>query len=143
MVDYDNVLTKLKRGAFVGLGTFASSFIGNAVEDFTPVSGMGVALAQVGVGAGVAVGTDMALGDPRVNVTDEELVAQAGEFMGYGVIGAGFAELAESVQTGVQTGQEADRIVTVRADSGQGSNGSSQRQTGQSAERKEFSLDTA
>lgn len=142
MVNYDNVLEKLKRGAYVGAGTFVSSFVGNAIEDFTPLGGIGVALGQVGVGAGVAVGTDMALGDPRVDVTNEEMVAQAGEFMGYGVIGAGFSELAENVQAQAQTGASADRVVDVRQAGAQTGQAADVRASSQPTSG-DFSLDTA
>lgn len=138
-MDMEDVFTKLKRGLYVGAGTFMSSYVGNQVEEFTGGSGAVVAMSQVGVGSVMAIGTDAVIGNLDREISRENELVQMGEFAGYGVIGAGAAEFAENVRTDGQTGAEADRIVSVNASGAQQPSGAN---TGQ-AEAQTFSLDTA
>jgi len=135
MVNFDMVKRKLAKGLTTGVGVFASSFVGNTIEDLAPFGGTGVAAAQMTLGAGVAVGSEK-LGEQVSGRTGAQqgLVELGVEHIGYGIHGAGFAELADTMQTGAAT----DRVVTVnaRSDNAQDENASS-------GQASSFSLDTA
>lgn len=136
MVDTEMVKRKLAKGLTTGVGVFASTFVGNAAEDYVPGGGIGVAGTQMALGAGIAVGSEK-LGDAagsRVGA-DSGLMELGVEHVGYGIHGAGFAELADEMQTGAS----ADRVVTVnaQADSVQ------QNESDNGSEAASFSLDTA
>ena len=142
MVDFGKVTMKAARGFSVGVGVFGSSFVGNTIADNTSLGNTGVALGEVGVGAAHALLSDE-LGNQLAGV-DMRLanIADMGvEHVGYGVMGAGLAELADEMQTGAA----ADRVVTVNERSqGQsqssGSGSGNSQQSSRSAEP--FSLNT-
>lgn len=143
MVNMDMVLTKAAKGLTTGAGVFASTFVGDAIDDVVPGGDNGVAIAQMAAGLGVAVGAERISGravDQNSFDIDAALFETGVEHFGYGIHGAGFAELADQIQTGAQTGQ----TVTVRANADDA-------QTSQNAESvrtregdmSDFSLDTA
>lgn len=106
MVDMDNVMTKLRRGMFVGLGTFGSTFVGNAVADFTPGGDLGTAAGELATGAGVSVAADEFVPE------DGAIPNDAVEFAGYGIQGAAWAELADAVQADSTSGSVTEVDVT-------------------------------
>lgn len=134
---------KLAKGLTTGAGVFVSSYVGEAVETQTDLGAMGIGLSQMAVGAGAAVAseqlTDTVLGD--VGVADD-LIELGGEHIGYGIHGAGFAQIADELQAELsdqQTGAAVDRVVTVEADAEM--NSEAENPNSQTAES--FSLDTA
>jgi len=133
-----NIKMKLAKGLTTGVGVFASTFVGETVEDQFGLSGMGVGLSQMAIGAGVAVGSEQLGGiiGQRASVGNGLLEAGV-EHVGYGIHGAGFAQLADELQ---QSGASADRVVTVNANADRNSQTS---QNTSSAGADEFSLDTA
>lgn len=133
MVNTDMVMRRLAKGLTTGAGVFASTFVGNALENRAGLSGLSVPLGQMVIGAGVAVGSDR-LGEAvnmRTSRGNRSLFTTGVEHFGYGVHGAGFAEAAENIQSG----QRADRVVTVNARSDE----AAQRSADANAD---FSLDT-
>lgn len=108
MVDLNMVKDKLVKGGLVGVGTFTSSYIGNEVEKRAGLGGMGVAGSEIAVGAGVAVASEHFLGsNGQVRGFN---VQQGAEYVGYGIQGAGWAELADTVQTGAIGGSNLVRV---------------------------------
>lgn len=138
MVNMDMVLSKLARGLTTGAGVFASTIVGDLLDEAVPGGDTGVALGQMAVGAGVAVGAERIapgnLNESNFQI-DANLLEAGVEHFGYGIHGAGFAELADQVQTGAQTGQS----VTVRARSQDAME--TQDETNNQADS--FSIDTA
>lgn len=98
-MDFDLVQTKLLRGAYVGAGSFASSFAGNIMSRHLPFGDMGVSGGKVALGVGVSIGAEEVIGET------DSIPNEAAEFAGYGIQGAGFAELANTLQTGANTGR--------------------------------------
>lgn len=134
MVDMSVVKERALRGALVGIGSFGSSFAATFIEEQFGLGDMGVAGGQVVGGLAISVGADEVLTDKG------SLANDAAEFVGYGIQGAGFSNLAESVQTGAQTG----RVVTVSANSGQQrQQAQNQNQANQASSADNYSLDTA
>lgn len=132
-MDFDLVQTKLLRGAYVGAGSFASSFAGNLMSEHLPISDMGVSAGKVALGVGVSIGAEEVIGD------DDSIPNEAAEFAGYGVQGAGFAELANTLQTGADTGS----TVSVRSKrTGQDTSSSSSDEQS-SSQPAQYRLDTA
>lgn len=105
MVNMDRVQERLLKGAYVGVGSFASNFTASFIEDNLPVGDMGTSAVQVGTGLALSVGVDEVFENPRSAPND--LV----EFAGYGIQGAGFADLADSIQAG--NGSETGQMVSV------------------------------
>jgi len=143
MVNTERVMNKLAKGLTTGAGVFASTIVGDTIDEIVPGGDTGTAVGQMALGAGVAVASDrIAPGDLNENAfsVDSSLIETGVEHFGYGIHGAGFAELADMVQTGAQTGQ----TVTVRAnaDNAQNSSGAESVRT-QEGEMNDFSLDTA
>lgn len=103
---------KLAKGLTTGIGVFGSSYIGNTMEDQLPFSGYGVGVGQMALGAGIAVGSEKfgSMVGGRTGARDG-LVETGIEHVGYGIHGAGFAEVADQLQTGAR----AERMVNVRA----------------------------
>lgn len=134
MVDYDVVKERLMRGAFVGAGSFVSSTAGGLIEEHGGVGDLGAAAGQVVLGAGVSVGADEVFEEPE-SIPNEFL-----EFAGYGIQGAGFANLGEALaaQTGAKGDGEVVKIST---------NGGSTRQEPQiepeQAQESDFLADVA
>lgn len=130
MADLDMELVKdrLMKGAFVGIGSFVSTFAENAIEKHLFDSDIAVGVAQLGVGAGVSLGADMVFDQP------DAVPNNAVEFAGYGIQGSAWSNLADSLQTGAPMGS--GRTVTVRQASSGGETETTS--TGQS-----YSLDTA
>jgi hypothetical protein len=130
---------KLAKGLTTGIGVFGSSFIGNTLEDQLPFSGYGVGVGQMALGAGIAVGSEKLGGvvGGRTGARDS-LVETGIEHVGYGIHGAGFAEVADQLQTGAR----AERMVNVRArrDDAQQRAASD---TGSASMGDSYSLDTA
>lgn len=135
MVDFDLVLGEIKRTAYVGAGTFASASVGNFLEDFVPGGDVGVASAQMLAGAGGAYVARERLGGRRNTDGLDIDVGEAARHASYGVGGAGFAELADSITEDGTTNAE---MVEVRTRSNAGSSSSSQTQ---SQTREDISLD--
>lgn len=139
MVNMDMVQRKLAKGLTTGVGVFASTFVGNTIENNLPFSGVGVGVGQMALGAGIAVGSEQ-IGDAvgrQVNQPDG-LLELGVEHIGYGIHGAGFAELADELQTGASS----ERMVSVNA-----RRDSASQQTGAEASgsnmQSDYSLDTA
>lgn len=121
------------RGAFVGAGSFASSFAGSFIEQYAPGGDIATGAGQVALGLGVSVGVDEVFDNP------ESVPNEAIEFVGYGVQGAGFANLGESLQTGAQTG----RVVNVSSRSNNSPNQNANETAQAASAGTGYSLDTA
>jgi len=137
MVDMEKVKERLIRGGMVGAGAFSSGFIGGALENQLGVGDLGASVGQVGVGLGVSLGADYVF-DPR----QEQMLNDAIEFAGYGIEGAGFANLGSAITEQVQTGAGAAtgaKVVEISADAGRGT----AQEAGQIREEEdeEFALD--
>lgn len=131
MVDMEVVRERLLKGAYVGVGSFASSFVGQAIEDNTPLGDIETAVAQAALGAGMSVGVDEVFDDPSSMPND------AVEFAGYGLQGAAWSQVAEDLMAGgSQSGFTADRVVEVNASADDESDTTNRNQTGK------FSIDT-
>jgi len=139
MVDTEMVKRKLAKGLTTGVGVFASTFVGNVMENRLPFGGTGVGVGQMALGAGIAVGSER-LGELAGQRAGQPagLMEIGIEHVGYGIHGAGFAELADELQTGAR----AERMVNVKARRDSASN-----QTGAqgsaSGTQRDYSLDTA
>lgn len=133
MVDMEVVKNRVMRGAYVGAGSFIASTAGGLMEEHLGLEDLGVSAGQVLAGAGISIGVDEVFTDP------DSLPNEAVEFVGYGVEGAGFANLGEALATEGTGARAGDEVVTISADSG--SNG----QTGAEAEtrEREFLADVA
>lgn len=131
MVDMEVVKERLMRGAFVGAGSFASSFAATFIEENLGLADIGAAGGQVATGLALSVGVDEVFTNP------DSVPNDAVEYFGYGVQGGGFSNLAESVQTGAQTG----RVVSVSANSRQQREDA--QQSSQASTPTDYSLDTA
>lgn len=105
-IDTDMVVDRLTRGAFVGVGAFAGRFAENFIEDNTGVADMGVLAGELVIGAGLSLGADSAFNPRR-----QAMLNDAVEFVGYGMQGNAWSNLADAIQTGART----DQVVTVRA----------------------------
>ena len=133
MVDINKVKQRLMRGAFVGAGSFASSFAGSFIEQYAPGGDITTGAGQVALGLGISVGVDEVFTQP------DSVPNEAVEFVGYGVQGAGFANLGESIQTGAQTG----RVVNVKSRNDASPNQNTNETTQAASGSKAYSLDTA
>jgi hypothetical protein len=140
MVNTEMVKRKLAKGITTGIGVFGSTLVGNVMEEQLPIQGNQVGVGQMALGAGIAVGSErlgsvlgQRAGQP------EGLVEIGVEHIGYGIHGAGFAEVADNLQTGARS----DRVVSVNTRD----MGSSEMQTSAAADRdagqrdSELSLD--
>lgn len=144
MPNIDMVMTKLAKGLTTGAGVFASTFVGDLIDDSVPGGDLGTALGQMAVGAGVAVGAERISGravDQRDFSVNTALVETGVEHFGYGIHGAGFAELADKIQTGASS-RERMVSVSARSDGVQTGQEVSVREVSEPVNR-EFSLDTA
>jgi hypothetical protein len=121
MVNMDVVQDRLLKGAFVGLGSFAGSLVEPVIEDNLPGGSMATTVAQGALGAGLSIGVDQVFDNPR------SLPNDAVEFVGYGMQGNAWSNLAETVQTGQLAGSQ-----TVRVSSDGGTS-----QTGQTVQVRE------
>lgn len=121
------------RGAFVGVGSFASSFAGGFLEQYVPGGDVTTGAAQVALGLGVSVGAD------EVFSSRNSIQNDAAEFVGYGIQGAGFANVGESLAPGAQTG----RVVNVNQRSRNRPNENASSQAQQATSSAGYSLDTA
>jgi len=133
MVNMEKVKERLMRGAFVGAGSFASSFAGGFIEQYAPGGDITTGAGQVALGLGISVGVDEVFTSP--NSVPNEAV----EFVGYGIQGAGFSNLGESLQAGAQTG----RVVNVKQSGSQGAPSADMNNNEQAATPETYSLDTA
>lgn len=133
MVDMEVVKERLMRGAFVGIGSFASSYTGSFIEQYAPGGDLTTGLGQIGLGLGVSVGVDEVLTDT------DSIQNDAVEFIGYGVQGAGVANLGEYLQSGAQTG----RVVNVSQRSQNQTNNQDNETARQAPASAGYSLDTA
>jgi hypothetical protein len=133
MVDMQKVKERLMRGAFVGAGSFASSFAGSFIEQYAPGGDITTGAGQVALGLGISVGVDEVFTQP------DSVPNEAVEFVGYGVQGAGFANLGESIQAGAQTG----RVVNVNSRSAQAQGQNNNQASQQASASTGYSLDTA
>lgn len=125
MVDMEAILGELKRTAYVGIGTFGSAMVGDFLADVIPGGDMAVAAGQYAVGSGVAfISVDRL--DARQTRGLKFDMGEAARHAGYGVGGAGFAELADVVRGDTAAG--AQDVISVRTRSN-----ASSAQTGQQA----------
>lgn len=139
-------MVKLAKGLTTGAGVFASTLVGDLIDDAVPGGDVGTAFGQMAVGAGVAVGAEnisgRALNESNFEI-NSALIETGVEHFGYGIHGAGFAELADQVQTGAHTG---NRMVSVSARSDDAQTGQRVQVTNtndSSQAGQEYSLDTA
>jgi len=133
MVNMEKVKERLMRGAFVGAGSFASSFAGGFIEQYAPGGDITTGAGQVALGLGISVGVD------EVFTSPDSVPNEAVEFVGYGIQGAGFSNLGESLQAGAQTG----RVVSVQQ-GGSAPSGQADMNNAQQADASgQYSLDTA
>jgi len=110
MVDMERVLGEIKRTAYVGVGTFGSSFIGGALADNLPVGDVGVSGVQALAGAGAASFIAERQGRQSTTSGLSFDVNEMARHASYGVGGAGFAELADSVRGSGSSSQGQDMI---------------------------------
>lgn len=139
MVNTEMVKRKLAKGLTTGVGVFASTFVGNVMENRLPFSGTGVGVGQMALGAGIAVGSERLGEVAGARAGQPQGLMELGiEHIGYGIHGAGFAELADELQTGAR----AERMVNVKArrDSANNQTGAQGSTSGTS---QDYSLDTA
>lgn len=130
---------KLAKGITTGVGVFASSFVGETIQDQFGLGNVGVGLGQMAIGAGVAVGSEQLGGMIGQRAGFGQGLLETGvEHVGYGIHGAGFAQLADELQ---QTGQDADRVVTVNANADREMNETAG--TSEPSQVDEFQIDTA
>lgn len=106
MVNTDNAMEKLKNGLFVGLGVFSSQFIGDKMAETMPGGQVAVGAGQLAVGAGVSVAADEMISD-RSSVPNDVV-----EHAGYGIQGAAWAELADTMSSGSTSGGVTEVDVT-------------------------------
>jgi len=133
-MDFQVVKEKLIRGAAVGGGSFASTYAGSLMSSYLPIGGLGVSAGKVALGTGIAIGSEEFLADMG------EVPTEAAEFVGYGIQGSGFAELANTFSTGANTG----RVVQVRKPNAQtGADTSANQNSQQAPAQSDYSLDTA
>jgi len=138
MVNTEMVKRKLAKGLTTGVGVFASTFVGNLMEDNLPLGGTGVGVGQMALGAGIAVGSERLGGALGQRTGGRDSLMEVGvEHIGYGIHGAGFAELADEMQTGAQS----ERMVNVRARRDNAN--TSTARTSRASPSANYSLDTA
>lgn len=104
MVDFDVVRERLLKGAYVGVGSFVSSYTATTIEEQLGLGDIGASAGQVVTGLGISVGVDEVFDDPNSMPND------AVEYAGYGIQGAGFSNLAESIRAGSNTGADVVRV---------------------------------
>ena len=146
MIDTELLTEKLKKGAFVGVGSFASSYVGSQIADRTGLTELQISGAKVALGAGAAY---VSADDDILEVSG--MVRQAGEFAGYGMQGAGWAEIGQNFNAGVGGGRgrraskrASSRRVetrTVQTDGGSGSGNSGRNGSGNVGADAEFMID--
>lgn len=100
MIDTELLTEKLKKGAFVGAGSFAAGYVGSQIADRTSLTGLQVSGAKVALGAGASY---VAADDDILEISG--MARQAGEFAGYGMQGAGWSELGENFNAGLGGGR--------------------------------------
>jgi len=101
MVDMELVQEKLIRGGAVGVGAFASGYIGSQITDISQDIGDNMLAASkigLGVGASIVADDDDLLMD--LDSSNDSMQSEAVEFVGYGLQGAGWKELGESLDVG-------------------------------------------
>lgn len=102
MVDTELLIEKAKRSAFVGAGAFMSGFVGDKITDFSSdIGDNGLAVAKVGLGVAASTVAD---DDNLLMDLDSQggsMQSMAVEYAGYGLSGAGFAELGENFELGL------------------------------------------
>lgn len=131
MVDMDNVLAKLRRGMFTGVGAFASTIVGDQIEQRFGLSNVGVSAATLAVGVGTSVAADEFI-DRRSSIPNDVV-----EFAGYGMQGSAWAELADEISSG-SAPQTGARVVNVTANA---SEQSSTNESQSEGSRGTFSID--
>lgn len=104
MVDMEVVKERLLKGAYVGVGSFGSNFLASFVEERSDVSDIGTSLAQVGTGLSASVAVDQVFDNP------ESIPNDLVEYAGYGVQGAGWADLADYA---IEMDRQGGQMVTV------------------------------
>lgn len=113
MVNMDVVKERLIRGAYVGLGSFASGFVGNKIAGQTD-NQTAIGMGQVIVGGALSVGSDEVFDSPR-SVPNDML-----EYVGYGIQGSGWDEVGESLELGFgDAAQTGARVIDVSANAGE------------------------
>lgn len=135
MVDFDAVKEKLKRGALVGAGSFASGLVGSRLTstDGFNLSEMNASFAKIAIGAGVSIGGE------ELDLVEDEAVEEVAEYVGYGMQGDGFSDLAENIETGALGGTSSTRTVEVKRGANGGSTSSTTTTSGQ---EEEFLIDS-
>ena len=101
MVDTELLMEKAKRSAFVGAGAFMSGWVGEKIagaSDDLDDRAIAVGKIGLGVGASVVADDDDLLTD--LGSRQDSMQSMAVEYTGYGLSGAGFAELGESLDIG-------------------------------------------
>jgi len=122
MVNMSVVQDRLLKGAYVGVGAFASEFVGSSIENFLGTSGLFTDVGLLGVGLGVSMSDQFVnLGNPMIN--------QFAEYAGYGIEGAAFADAGRALNLG--TGLNANDMISVQANASDA--GNSGQQAGQNA----------
>jgi len=141
MVDMQRVLGEIKRTAYVGVGTFGSSFIGGAMADVLPVGDLGVSGVQALAGAGVASFIAERQGRQTTTSGLSFDVNEMARHASYGVGGAGFAELADSVQSGSSSQSQSGDMIEVRTRSDASQHTPGHMDQGQLGANEEISVD--
>lgn len=106
-IDTDMLMDRLLRGAMVGAGAFAGRFAENFIQSNTDVGDMGVLAGELAIGAGLSLGADMAFNPRR-----QEMLNDAVEFVGYGMQGNAWSNLADQIQTGRTVGSQSVRVTS-------------------------------
>lgn len=110
MVDTELLMEKAKRSAFVGAGAFVSGYVGDQIADFSSdIGDRGVAIAKIGLGVGAATVADDDNLLMDLDARNDSMQSMAVEYAGYGLSGAGFAELGQNLDIGFGGGGSSGR----------------------------------
>jgi hypothetical protein len=109
-IDMELVKDRLVKGAFVGAGSFASTYIENIIQDNLFDNNIAMGMSELAIGAGTSVGVELVFDEP------EALPNNMAEYAGYGIQASAWNSLADAIQTGELAGS---RTVSVNTDGGQ------------------------
>lgn len=103
------------RGLYTGVGAVLSGATGNFLSERID-SEVGVDVAQIVVGNVASIGVGGVSG-PGQMLDESGFVSEAIEFAGYGIQGAGWDELAEDMDLGLDVGgSQSERVVDVTSE---------------------------
>jgi len=109
MVDMEVIRERVLRGAYVGAGSFVAGTAEGMIEERFDTGDIGTSLGQVAIGLGGSIAVDTVFDNP------DSIPNDMVEYAGYGIQGAGFANLGRAIQTG---GHAGSNVVRVERESG-------------------------